>query len=70
MEYEKTGKTKRYFYTTMKSSLNFLQSLTIVYFVFMPDWPDNLNKLLFCFAVMGTANLLDIACFFPQSCNI
>ena len=67
MEYEKTTKSNKYFYNIFRSSVNFLQCFLIIYFVFLPDWPSSLNDLLFSFSVIGTANLIDIVCFFPDS---
>ena len=63
-------KVKKYFFYTFKSSIHFFQAYTIFYFLFLPDWFDNMDKLLYFFGTIGTANLFDITCFFPNSSKL
>ena len=63
-------KVKKYFFYTFKSSFNFFHIYTVFYFLFLPDWFDNMDKLLYIFVTIGTANLFDITCFFPNSSNL
>ena len=64
-----TSKHSRYFFYTFKDSVHFLQAYTFVYFVFMPDWPDKLDNLLFFFSIIGNVNLFDVVCLFPSDSN-
>ena len=36
----------------------------------MPDWPDNFNNLFFLISIIGTANLFDVVCLFPNESKI
>ena len=68
MNYE--SKPSKYFFYAFRLSIHFFQIFTILYYAFMPDWSNtNFDSLLFLISIIGTVNLIDLSCFFPDSSN-